>query len=155
MMRNFLILGLFLATIASSVHAQNWGEVNLTSGALILFKVNRNNVPGQDLAISLPALCLYDDGQIAENTFSFGGDDGFPDLLINRNLKIDSEFEARSDTGHIGTFTINCTFRKVNNRLSKAKCNINFSSPARGSEQLDSCSASATFNRIVKGRSPR
>ncbi len=127
-----------------------FGKHDRDTGALILFKVNRNNISGLDFNLTLPGLCIYDDETIAENTFSFGGEN-FLDLLIDRNLKINTEFEVESDSGHLGILTLNCTFKKIGRRLSKAKCDVNFSSPVRPIIQLDQCSAGQTIKGIKRG----
>lgn len=148
---SIVVLSFSSASWALPRAAVSFGQSLLDQGALIFFKVNRNNIAGADFEVVVPGLCLYDDGEIAENTFSFGGGE-FPDLLIRRNLKVEAEFEATSDTGHVGTLTIDCKFKKVDRKLKRARCEVNFSSPVRGAEQLDSCSGGATFTRILRGR---
>lgn len=139
-----------------AAHAQGvmWGRVDTDSANMIGFRVIRNNVPGSDFTLTIEGECTYDNAETAANTFSFGGGE-FPDLLLRRTGRINAEFEAQSDTGHIGTLAIDCTFSGNDSgrrNFSRARCNVSFDSPVRPGEQLDACVAGASFSRIRRSR---
>jgi hypothetical protein len=148
---SILALLIFPTFTALAEPGRSFGQIKEENGAQIYLKLNRRNISGLDFHLTLPGLCLYDDGEFVENTFSFGGEN-FPDLFVNRSLRVNSEFEATSDSGHVGNLQISCRFIEVNNRIRRARCSTNFYSPARPEEQLDYCSGEQTFARIVRGQ---
>jgi len=154
-----------LAFNATDVEAQNnrntYSQLKRSSGEYITFKINRNNIPGQSVNILFVGECTYytegEEPITMENTFSFGGED-FPDLLVPRNGRLLVDIpEAQSDTGHVGTLSMNCRFSGLevqNGRRTyeRINCIMQFDSPVRGDEQLDDCIGGTTFSRIVRAR---
>ena len=129
-----------------------WGGLN--GPYSILFRLNGSNIAGSTFHVVMPGQCTSDDG-LYNNTFDFGGI-GFPNLVVRSNGRfLKTIHNIAAGTGHVGTLVLNCAFVKIphrQNAFSSATCVVSFDSPARGDEQLDSCTGGTTFARIRTGR---